>query len=131
MCRLDAFCIVFFFNDTATTEIYTLSLHDALPIQPIEWYNDSEPFALLGDTSWTNYTVSSDVLLKQAGAVELIGRAGLQGHPQSHQSGYYLRVSDTGTWKIVRNDTSGQLRTLADGTAPPLGIGNWHTLALS
>src|SRR2546426_7552438 len=30
------FFIFFFFNDTATTEIYTLSLHDALPI--------SEPF---------------------------------------------------------------------------------------
>src|SRR3712207_872904 len=30
-CRL--LCI-FFFNDTATTEIYTLSLHDALPIYP-------------------------------------------------------------------------------------------------
>src|SRR6266446_2333484 len=25
-------CFFFFFNDTATTEIYTLSLHDALPI---------------------------------------------------------------------------------------------------
>src|SRR2546426_8974427 len=25
-------CAFFFFNDTATTEIYTLSLHDALPI---------------------------------------------------------------------------------------------------
>src|SRR5436190_16187485 len=25
----------FFFNDTATTEIYTLSLHDALPISPL------------------------------------------------------------------------------------------------
>src|SRR3712207_8214812 len=25
-------CGIFFFNDTATTEIYTLSLHDALPI---------------------------------------------------------------------------------------------------
>src|SRR5256885_11930564 len=25
-------CAIFFFNDTATTEIYTLSLHDALPI---------------------------------------------------------------------------------------------------
>src|SRR5258708_15244019 len=25
-------CDLFFFNDTATTEIYTLSLHDALPI---------------------------------------------------------------------------------------------------
>src|SRR2546427_5249525 len=27
----------FFFNDTATTEIYTLSLHDALPIWCREW----------------------------------------------------------------------------------------------
>src|SRR6266850_8439338 len=30
------FCLIssfFFFNDTATTEIYTLSLHDALPIR--------------------------------------------------------------------------------------------------
>src|SRR3712207_7490229 len=26
--------LFFFFNDTATTEIYTLSLHDALPICP-------------------------------------------------------------------------------------------------
>src|SRR6267378_4525393 len=29
---LFAASVVFFFNDTATTEIYTLSLHDALPI---------------------------------------------------------------------------------------------------
>src|SRR3989442_8918457 len=28
------FVLFFFFNDTATTEIYTLSLHDALPISP-------------------------------------------------------------------------------------------------
>src|SRR2546430_7606291 len=27
----------FFFNDTATTEIYTLSLHDALPISTRSW----------------------------------------------------------------------------------------------
>src|SRR2546430_11384744 len=27
----------FFFNDTATTEIYTLSLHDALPIWQLIW----------------------------------------------------------------------------------------------
>src|SRR3712207_8135055 len=29
---------VFFFNDTATTEIYTLSLHDALPISEVRDY---------------------------------------------------------------------------------------------
>src|SRR2546429_206218 len=28
--------LLFFFNDTATTEIYTLSLHDALPISFVE-----------------------------------------------------------------------------------------------
>src|SRR5437667_7663841 len=37
MCMIDfsiplVFLSIFFFNDTATTEIYTLSLHDALPI---------------------------------------------------------------------------------------------------
>src|SRR6266480_7907797 len=32
VCPLRSLFIFFFFNDTATTEIYTLSLHDALPI---------------------------------------------------------------------------------------------------
>src|SRR2546430_6781267 len=39
--------IFFFFNDTATTEIYTLSLHDALPICH---YHSSE--GLEGDSVW-------------------------------------------------------------------------------
>src|SRR2546430_14218895 len=32
MLQLLPYVVIFFFNDTATTEIYTLSLHDALPI---------------------------------------------------------------------------------------------------
>src|SRR5258705_13270077 len=32
MIRSSLLSLFFFFNDTATTEIYTLSLHDALPI---------------------------------------------------------------------------------------------------
>src|SRR3712207_7655404 len=36
-------CVVFFFfNDTATTEIYTLSLHDALPIWMGTWPSGSD-----------------------------------------------------------------------------------------
>src|SRR5437773_10113395 len=31
-----SFYLFFFFNDPATTEIYTLSLHDALPISPCQ-----------------------------------------------------------------------------------------------
>src|SRR5256885_13083311 len=36
----------FFFNDTATTEIYTLSLHDALPISPLVY--DAPRVAFMG-----------------------------------------------------------------------------------
>src|SRR2546430_16029236 len=36
MFRLPPRFSFFFFNDTATTEIYTLSLHDALPILPVD-----------------------------------------------------------------------------------------------
>src|SRR5882762_11644738 len=36
----DCFCgdLYFFFNDPATTEIYTRSLHDALPISQPDWH---------------------------------------------------------------------------------------------
>src|SRR5688572_32699725 len=33
----------FFFNDTATTEIYTLSLHDALPISHVDAERNLDP----------------------------------------------------------------------------------------
>src|SRR5258708_24101348 len=36
---------VFFFNDTATTEIYTLSLHDALPISAVTTSASPSPSA--------------------------------------------------------------------------------------
>src|SRR2546425_5797232 len=42
--------VFFFFNDTATTEIYTLSLHDALPISLLELLGQSAlPTAGLAD----------------------------------------------------------------------------------
>src|SRR5258708_25201367 len=34
--------LFFFFNDTATTEIYTLSLHDALPISTLLWLDKNQ-----------------------------------------------------------------------------------------
>src|SRR5229473_7882409 len=43
MSHSSMFFFFFFFNDTATTEIYTLSLHDALPI-----FSGSRTCALVG-----------------------------------------------------------------------------------
>src|SRR3712207_8541497 len=43
---------VFFFNDTATTEIYTLSLHDALPILSAGALSDSEMIHAIGNRQY-------------------------------------------------------------------------------
>ena len=41
-CFFFLFVLCFFFNDTATTEIYTLSLHDALPISRLDELEELE-----------------------------------------------------------------------------------------
>src|SRR5688572_32731722 len=47
---------LFFFNDTATTEIYTLSLHDALPICDALMKMDPERFIAVM-SHWREYFV--------------------------------------------------------------------------
>src|SRR2546429_7858780 len=44
----------FFFNDTATTEIYTLSLHDALPISSARTRNSSGRCSPVS-SNWSSY----------------------------------------------------------------------------
>ncbi|MER6209990.1 ricin-type beta-trefoil lectin domain protein [Streptomyces sp. NPDC001642] len=100
------------------------------PVKPIEWQDDSDAFSLLGDPTWTDYTVKADVNLQQAGTVELLGRANTQNRPQSHQAAYLFRVSDTGAWSLVKSSAAGTLTTLLSGTRAALGTHAWHTLAL-
>ncbi len=100
---------------------------------PIYWTSGhAEPFTLLGDLTWRNYTVSSDVMLEKSGYAQLIGRGNTYNHqgPQN-LNGYYFRVTDTGAWSIRSNNTSGNWRTLAGGTVAALGVGRWHTLSLT
>src|SRR5256885_2901568 len=51
--------LFFFFNDTATTEIYTLSLHDALPISTVE---RSRPVSSVHSTRCPDCTRRGSVL---------------------------------------------------------------------
>ncbi|WUH88872.1 ricin-type beta-trefoil lectin domain protein [Streptomyces sp. NBC_00433] len=106
-------------------------LQQVTPSRPIEWQDDSDAFGLLGDTSWSNYKVSTDVNFQQAGTVTLLGRANTQQRPQSHQAAYQLRLSNTGSWSIVKSTTSGTLTTLASGSHASLGLNTWHTASLS
>lgn len=99
--------------------------------QAIPWKTRTDPYALLGNVAWSNYTVSADTLLEKSGYVELIGRAGSQvTSNQAALNAYYLRVSDTGAWSILRNNLSAQVTTLRSGTTAALGTNRWHSLSL-
>ena len=101
------------------------------PVKPIEWQDDSDSYSLIGDTTWSNYTVSSDVLLRSAGTTELLGRANTQQRPQSHMNAYYFRIRDTGQWWIEKMYTDGSNHTLATGTTTALGTNTWHKLSFT
>jgi O-glycosyl hydrolase len=110
-------------------------LSQVVPAEPTAWKRTSNrPFTILGDLEWSNYRVSSDVLLEQPGAVDLIGRmTGMSG--EDTPNSYVLRVSDTGSWSILktstkRNGGKPDEAELASGKASPLGVGAWHAMSL-
>jgi glycosyl hydrolase family 59/ricin-type beta-trefoil lectin protein/glycosyl hydrolase family 59 (putative galactocerebrosidase) len=99
---------------------------------PITWDTLSDPHALLGDLSWSNYTVSSDVMLEKPGYAEVMGRASSQGYTgAAGLNAYHLRVSETGAWSILNSNTNGNVSTLARGTTTALGTNRWHALSLT
>src|SRR3712207_7717679 len=75
--------IFFFFNDTATTEIYTLSLHDALPI-----FTYRVPRGVVGViTPWNwPYTMPAELIAPALAA----GNARSEEHTSELQSRQYL-----------------------------------------
>src|SRR3712207_7029947 len=70
--------VFFFFNDTATTEIYTLSLHDALPIY--------EPGAVAGEVGALRQRVHG----QHAGVVAAGDGGRSEEHTSELQSRQYL-----------------------------------------
>ena len=63
----------FFFNDTATTETYTLSLHDALPILGFEYLEiatNIRDFAILSNLSpWDH--IPGILIVREAGGFDI------------------------------------------------------------
>ena len=105
-------------------------LQQVAPVKPINWQEDSDAFGLVGDPTWSDYTVSVDVDMRQAGTVTLLGRANTQNRPQGKQAAYQLRIGDTGAWSIAKNSSGGVLTTLTSGTRPALGLNTWHNVKL-
>src|SRR4030066_2025279 len=89
----------FFFNDTATTEIYTLSLHDALPIWRAFYPRRGYVLTLQGGGA-------AEALLSDTSFIRLYGR-----HTQ------YFRAGDNG--RLILRSEVGSVLAQTRGGIPP------------
>jgi hypothetical protein len=104
------------------------------PQAPVYWWAHAGfPYAVIGDNSLQNYTVSSDVYFTQAGSsAGVIDRFSHQGGGVSNFRGYILKLADNGSWQLLKNSAGVGVSTLASGTlGRPAGVGAWHNLAVT
>src|SRR2546429_3222810 len=66
--------IFFFFNDTATTEIYTLSLHDALPISTFRNHNTEIKDNISKNNALLAYLSRSGRTRKEDGGLSIVAQ---------------------------------------------------------
>src|SRR2546429_2737060 len=103
MLRPGASFFFFFFNDTATTEIYTLSLHDALPICcPRHWAVLAQPCVIT--ECWR--TRSEEHTSELQSRLHLVCRLLLEKKKSSHRSTVYrlLVFSTVSAYMSVETD---------------------------
>jgi hypothetical protein len=106
-------------------------LQQEVAVAPIGWGSAASPnpVTIVGDPGWTDYAVSVDALLQQAGSVDLIGRITAQDQKGGGVEGYHLQVAGGGAWTLFRQDLAMVNTTLASGTGS-FALNTWHTLAL-
>jgi hypothetical protein len=106
--------------------------------QPMFWQNDVStrfPYAVVGDTTFANYTVSAQVSFTASG--QTAGLISRFDHPKAngiaeHFQGYQFIVAASGAWQLLRDSATGSPATLASGTlASAPGVNNPVTLSLS
>ncbi len=108
-------------------------LRQVITTAPIAWMPvPLPPTTVMGDPDWKNYQVSADVLLEQAGYVELLGNISNVSAYSSSAGGvaaYHLRINNTGAWSLYKQNTSNDTTTLASGSVS-YGLNKWITLSL-
>jgi Glycosyl hydrolase family 59 len=106
------------------------------PRIPVSWRRHAGfPYAVLGDESLRDYTVSSDVLFTQAGAsAGVLARFSHRGKSRrvAYFDGYILALRDSGTWQLLKNDQGKGVTVLRSGRlATRPGLNRWHRLSLT
>ena len=84
---------------------------------------DPEPFSEIGDSSFSDYEVSCDVLIENKGTAKIIGRISAY-DPKKVLAGYTFTVNSDGKWNLLDSFNS-----IASGTVS-YPSGKWHSLKL-
>ncbi len=102
-------------------------LAQVLPQKGIEWTGEFSPYSLMGDSTWTDYDVSTDVWLNTNEWVYIWGRvSSVPAWSSATPTGYWLAVNNNpGTWEL--RNASG---VIVSGSVP-FAAGVWHNLRLA
>src|SRR2546430_5962343 len=106
--------MVFFFNDTATTEIYTLSLHDALPISSPR--NARRSCATRSASSRVDWLIASAIQDRKSTRLN-------SSHSQISYAVFCLKKkTPANCYKIARRDADSIVRYSSTLTANMMGV---------
>ena len=110
-------------------------LRQVIDQRPIAWdHLAPDPFTLLGNSDWSDYEVSSDVLVEKQGSAVLAGRIDsanwFKGKTERWASGYVLSVQHDGTWELYSTKFTPSTTKLASGKIP-FPLNTWHHLTLA
>ena len=110
-------------------------LRQVIDQHPIAWASIApDPFTILGNSDWTDYEVSTDVLIEKPGSATLAGRIDsanwFQDHAARWASAYILSVQHDGTWELNTAKFKEPTGKLASGKVS-FALNTWHHLALA
>lgn len=109
-------------------------LRQVVAAAPQSWAPEWMPYTILGDDSWQDYEVSSDIYLDNGGAAGVMGRITNVGTGYGCvPKGYYLSIGADGTCSLFistqkKNEAIGN--TLATATITNFSAEKWHNLKL-
>jgi len=99
----------------------------------IPWGPLPNPFTLAGDSSWTDYRITADVLHITATMVAVMGRVDsadvFRDGKALWPSGYILQVGKDGAWSLLSTSYNVPVRNLASGTVRARS--GWNQLSLA
>jgi hypothetical protein len=108
-------------------------LEQVITQRPIPWGPLPNPFTLTGDSTWSDYRITADVLPLNANVIAVMGRIDsadvFRDGKAIWPSGYVLQLRKDGAWNLLSTSYNAPIRNLASGIVPARS--SWSQVALA